>query len=133
MKPQETPLTKLIHAVPGGKIRVEAVVLDDGSCPAEEFLGQLGEVDTAKMKALFDMFVRAYPSFLSDQKFKKIEGTDLYEFKCFQSRLPCFFSPGGRVLLTHGLNKKADKLRPSEIKTAKQIKADFERRVKSHG
>ncbi|MBI2113580.1 MAG: hypothetical protein HYT85_00625 [candidate division NC10 bacterium] len=54
--------------MPGAKIRVEAVVLDDGSCPAEEFLGQLGEVDTAKMKALFDMFVRAYPSFLSEQK-----------------------------------------------------------------
>ncbi|MBI4572035.1 MAG: type II toxin-antitoxin system RelE/ParE family toxin [candidate division NC10 bacterium] len=133
MKPQKTPLTKVIHAVPGAKIRVEAVVLDDGSCPAEEFLNHLGELGTAKMKGLFDLFVRTYPRHLSDQKFKRIEGTDLFEFKSFQIRMPCFFSQDGRVLLAHGLIKKTDKLQVSDVRKAREIKASFERRVRPDG
>ena len=133
MEPQAPALSKLIHAVPGAKVRIEAVVLDDGSCPAEEFLDQLSDSETAKMQALFDLFVRKFPGNLSDQKFKRIEGTDLFEFKSFQIRMPCFFFPGGRVLLTYGLKKKADSLRPRDIRKAQDIKSVFERRVKPHG
>ncbi len=133
MRPQAIPTSLLIHAVHGGKIRIEAVVLDDGSCPAKEFLDQLGDVHAAKVKGLFDLFLCSYPRNLSDQKFKKIDETDLFEFKCFQIRMPCFFFPDGRILLTYGLKKKADNLRPRDIKKARDIKATFERRVKSHG
>ena len=133
MEPQAPPLSKPIHAVSGAKVRIEAVVLDDGSCQAEEFLNQLGEIDTGKVKGLFDLFVRTYPRNLSDQKFKKIEDTDLFEFKCGQIRLPCFFFPDGRLLLTYGLIKKADNLRPRDIKKAQQIRAAFQRRARRHG
>ncbi len=133
MDPQSIPTSHLIHALLGGKIRIEAVVLDDGSCPANEFIDQLGDVNTAKVKALFDLFLCRYPRNLSDQKFKKIEDSDLFEFKCFQIRIPCFFFPDGRILLTHGVKKKADNLRPRDITKAQAIKATFERRVKSHG
>jgi len=133
VSPQEAPVSKVIHAVHGGRIRIEAVVLDDGSCPAEAFLQELGESDTAKMMALFSLFVERFPKRLSSEKFKKIEETDLFEFKCFQIRMPCFFSGHGRVLLTHGLIKKADRLRAGDIKRAREIKATFERSVKAHG
>ena len=133
MEPQAPALSKLIHAVHGAKVRIEAVVLDDGSCPAEEFLDQLSESETAKIQGLFDLFVRTFPENLSDQKFKRIVGTVLFEFKCFQIRMPCFFFPGGRVLLTYGLRKKTDNLRPRDIRKAQDIKSVFERRVKSHG
>jgi hypothetical protein len=130
----KTPLTKPIHALPYGRIRIEAVVLDDGSCPAEEFLNGLDEEKTAKMKALFNLFIEMHPRQMSDQKFKKIEGTaDLFEFKSFQIRMPCFFASGGRILLTHGLTKKQDRLPSSEITRAKVIKGVFERRTLSHG
>ncbi len=132
MSREIAPVSKLIHGVPGGRIRIEVVVLDDGSCPAEGFLEQLGESDTAKVMALFSLFVERFPRFLSPEKFKKIEGTDLFEFKCFQIRMPCFFSGHGRVLLTHGLIKKADRLRAGDIKRAEEVKATFERRVKLH-
>ncbi len=108
-------------------------MLDDGSCPAEEFLTGLGDTDTAKMQALFDIFIRMYPRHLSDQKFKRIEKTELFEFKSFQIRMPCFFAAGGRVLLTHGLIKKADNIPPDHIRRAKRIKATFERRMKPDG
>lgn len=100
-------------------------MLDDGSCPAERFLDDLSETDQAKMRGVFSLFVERYPKPLSDQKFKKIEGTDLFEFKNFQIRMPCFFVRGGRIMLTHGLVKKTDKLPASEIKRAEQIKALF--------
>jgi hypothetical protein len=122
VSPQEAPVSKVIHAVHGGRIRIEAVVLDDGSCPAEAFLQELGESDTAKMMALFSLFVERFPKRLSSEK-----------FKCFQIRMPCFFSGHGRVLLTHGLIKKADRLRAGDIKRAREIKATFERSVKAHG
>ena len=108
-------------------------MLDDGSCPAEEFLSQLSELDIQKMKATFDLFVASSPRPLSREKFKKIEGTDLYEFKCFQVRMPCFYAGQGRIILTHGLKKKADKLRPSDIKKAQELKGTFERRTGKHG
>ena len=128
------PLTRLIHEVPNAKVRIEAVVLENGSCPAEEFLEELDEVDTQKMKALFDLFIRSRPRPLSREKFKKIEGTDdLFEFKNFQIRMPCFFKPGGRLLLTHGLIKKGDKLSTPEIDKAKKIKAILEKREGAHG
>lgn len=109
-------------------------MLEDGSCPAEDFLNGLDEGRTAKMKALFHFFIEIHPRQMSDQKFKKIEGTaDLFEFKSHQIRMPCFFASGGRILLTHGLTKKQDRLPSSEITRAKMIKGVFERRVLSHG
>ena len=109
-------------------------MLDDGSCPAEEFLNGLDEEKTAKMKALFHLFITTHPRQMSDQKFKKIEGTaDLFEFKSFQIRMPCFFAQGGRILLTHGLIKQQDRLPTGEITRAKRIKGEFEKRAKFHG
>ncbi len=132
--PSKAPPTRLVHSVPGARIRIEAVVLAGGSCPAEEFLDGLGEVDTAKVMALFALFVQRFPQPLSREKFKKIEGTaDLFEFKSFQLRLPCFFRPAGRLLLTHGLVKKADRLPLREIQRAADIKAVFEQREGTHG
>lgn len=133
MRPGEIPVTRLIHEVPGAGIRIEAVVIEDGSCPAEDFLNGLSDENIAKMMARFDTFIRAHPRRVSPEKFKMIEGTDLFEFKCFQIRMPCFYAPGRRLVLTHGLIKKADKLSSSEIEKAQRIRSTFERRRSSHG
>jgi len=132
--PPKAPLTRLIHAAPGARTRIEAVVLADGSCPAEDFLDTLRPADAAKVMALFDLFVQRFPQPLSREKFKKIEGTPgLFEFKSFQIRLLCFFRPGGRVLLTHGLIKKADRLPSQEIARAHAIQATYDERERSYG
>jgi hypothetical protein len=132
--PPKAPLTRLIHAVSGARVGIEAVVLADGSCPAEVFLDALGPADAAKLMALFDLFVRRFPQPMSREKFKKIEGTaGLFEFKSFQIRLPCFFRPGGRLLLTHGLIKKADRLPPQEIARAHAIQAAYEEQERNDG
>lgn len=132
MSQSKAPLSKLIYEHPQKRVKIEAVVLDDDSCPAEEFLDRLSDIDVAKMKALFNLFAGRHPLHLSGEKFKKIEGTDLFEFKNFQIRVPCFFVAGSRVLLTHGLIKKADRLPKSEIKRAREIRAVFEKRGSSH-
>lgn len=108
-------------------------MLDDGSCPATDFLNGLNAIDTAKMKALFALFVERFPQRLSDQKFKRIEETEFFEFKSSQIRMPCFFASDGRIVLTHGLFKKRDRLHPKEIEKARAIRAVFEGKGKFHG
>jgi hypothetical protein len=58
------------------------------------------------------------------EQFKRIEGTEFFEFKNFQIRMPCFFLPGSLVVITHGFRKKGDRIPPSEIDRATRIKQE---------
>jgi hypothetical protein len=50
------------------------------------------------------------------EKFKKLEGSDnIWGFKCFQIRLPCFFTPNRRVILAFGFRKQKDRYSREEI------------------
>jgi hypothetical protein len=59
-----------------------------------------------------------------DRKFKRIEGTDLFEFKNFQIRMPCCYLAGGLLVITHGFRKKGDRIPPSEIARANRIRQE---------
>ena len=63
------------------------------------------------------------------EQFKRIEGTDFYEFKNFQIRMPCYFHAGGRLILTHGFMKKKDWISPEEIDRMKRIRDEYEKRI----
>lgn len=58
------------------------------------------------------------------EHFKKIEGTEFFEFKNFQIRMPCYFLPGNLVVITHGFRKKGERIPPSEIDRAARIKEE---------
>jgi Phage derived protein Gp49-like (DUF891) len=57
------------------------------------------------------------------EHFKRIEGTEFFEFKNFQIRMPCYFLQGSLVVITHGFRKKGDRIPPSEIDRATRIKS----------
>jgi hypothetical protein len=59
------------------------------------------------------------------EKFKKIEG-QLFEFKSYQIRMPCFFDPKNRIVITHGFMKKTDNIPPKEIERAEAIRRDYD-------
>ena len=108
---------------------IEVAVLADRSAPAAEFLLALSDGDKAKMYALFKR-LGDIGLINNKEKFKKIEGTNFYEFKSFQIRMPCFFEPGKRVIVTHGFRKQGDKIPRSEIERAIRIR---EQRVEMRG
>jgi len=60
-------------------------------------------------------------------QFKKIED-DFFEFKYFQIRMPCFFKPSQRVIITHGFIKKGDNIGSSETSRMKRIREEHNRR-----
>lgn len=110
----------------GHRLSIEAACLASGGAPAEEFLDSLGDSDAAKMQALFALVGDQYPQVFNREKFKRVEGSDkIFELKSFQIRVLCFFVPGGRLILTHGLVKKKDRLDPADITRAETIRAWF--------
>ncbi len=102
---------------------IEAAVLKSGSMPAKEFVDSLPELDRAKVYALFRMLGDT-GRITNTEKFKRIEGTEFWGFKSFQIRMPCFFLPHGRVVVTHGFRKKQDRMPREEIERANRIKSE---------
>jgi hypothetical protein len=86
--------------------------------PARDFCyGELDESDRAKVLALFQRLADT-GRITNEEKFKRVEGTELFEFKSFQVRLLGDFRPGHRFVVTHGLRKKKDKHSKTDIDTA---------------
>jgi hypothetical protein len=109
---------------------VALAVLEDGSCPAREFIESLSEGDLMKLLALLKRAADMGPININNrEKFKKLEN-DLFEFKVFQIRIPCFYD-GRSIVLTHGFKKKQDDIPPAEIKRARRIKDESTQANKS--
>jgi len=104
---------------------VVCATLPDGRSPALEYLNGLDLDDRLKMKTLFDLLA-GQGRITNDEKFKRIKGTEFFEFKSFQLRFPCFWDSRGFLTLTHGVRKKQDELPKSEIDRAHRIKEQHE-------
>ena len=89
-----------------------------------EFLRVLDEEDQVKVTGLLDRAANHWP-ILNREKFKKVDGA-IFEFKSFQVRLLCFQQPPDLVVVTHGVIKKRDDLRPEDIRRAKDIMGEHE-------
>lgn len=111
-----------------GKIRL--ATQRDGSSLADDFIRQLAIADRAKLLALIKRAADIGPMNINDgEKFKKLEGT-LFEFKVFQTRMPCFYD-GRNIVLTHGFKKKQYKSPPAEIARAKRIQSEYEAQART--
>jgi len=106
---------------------VELAITANDRCPAKKFLDGLSKLDREIIlrivKRLADKGKVTNP-----KQFKKIEGTDFFEFKNFQIRMPCYFHPDGRIIITHGFPKKGDSIKPDEIDRMKRIRNENEKR-----
>jgi hypothetical protein len=100
---------------------IELLVLDDGSCPVRGFLSALSAKDRTKVDVLFELLA-SHGRISNKEKFKKIEGTELWEFKSFQIRLICFFMKDKRVVICHALTKKQDKHKPKDLVHAENLR-----------
>ena len=100
---------------------VALAVLEDGSCPAREFIESLSEGDLMKLLALLKRAADMGPININNrEKFKKLEN-DLFEFKVFQIRIPCFYD-GRSIVLTHGF--KSDNVQSSTITPLERMRCE---------
>ena len=107
-------------AYAGVRLRVLYAVLPDGSCPAKEFYDSLEPTEQARLMALFQL-IGEEARISNQEHFKRVEGTDYFEFKKHQIRILCRFQPNGRLLLVYGFRKKRDRIPPSELDKADRI------------
>lgn len=116
----------------GRKLRIEFACRANGTMPAKEFYdGELSESERRKLNPPIQRLADD-GRVANEERFKKVDGTEeLWEFKLHQVRIPGFFLPGGRFVLTHGLRKKKDRLPKSEIKLAETIRKEHITREQS--
>lgn len=108
----------------GSSLTVVFAVCSNGTSPGQEFYEQLGGRDKAKMNKLFE-WIGERGWINNKERFKRIEGTEFFEFKDFQIRMPCYRS-GNLLIVTHGFFKKRDAIPPQQIERARRIKREDE-------
>jgi phage-related protein len=97
----------------------------DGTSLASVFIAELDTAERTKLLALLKRTADMGPRNINDgTKFKKLEG-NLFEFKSFQVRMPCFYD-GRLIVLTHGFKKKQDNTPRTEIDRASKIQHAYE-------
>lgn len=113
-------------AARGPAFSVEWAKDAQGVSSAREFFRSLGQGDKAKILALFRRL--ADQGYISNgENFKQLgarakgEARSFWEFKKHQLRFIGAYRPGRRFIVAHGLRKKKDDLRPSDIEKALRI------------
>jgi len=91
----------------------------DGSCPARTFFDDAPEKVRRRFAVLFKR-IGDTGQISNREQFKSI-GPNLFEFKCHRYRLFCVFLKDREVLLTHGCEKKKDRLDSTELDRARRI------------
>lgn len=95
--------------------------------PVKEFLDSLDD----KMRAKFSMEIKLLEEKGNElrEPYSKPLGDGIFELRAKVgtdiSRVLYFFYYQGRIILTHGFVKKAQKTPPSEIEKAKKYRKDF--------
>lgn len=94
----------------------------NGRLPAKEFFDQLGPKDRARFQVLFER-MGDHGEIRNREKFVH-EADQIYAFKIFKQRLACFFDTSD-VVMTHGYEKKRDRVPPAELDRARRIRDEY--------
>lgn len=111
----------------GQKFGIYAIVLNNGICPAEEFIAEVSRKNPASNRSLADVVKRHADSgqIRNERKSRAIKGRQgLFEFKSRQGdRLLYFYLPGWKTVFTHGFHKGAPE--KAEYSRAQTIKDQY--------
>lgn len=117
----------IVHRGPRGS--VVCAVKENGNSPAKEFIEKLERTDIATLQKFAPLFQRiCQDGRISNKEHFRHEEGDIWSFKRHQHRLPCF-RDGNDFVLTHGLVKKSNKWRKSDLQVAVAVMADDRKRV----
>lgn len=103
----------------------------NGECPVEEFITSLDIKMQAKMIGLLEL-LEEKGNQLREPYSKSIDD-GIFELRCKVgnniTRILYFFYYEGKIVLTNGFVKKAQKTPAEEIKLAKERRSDFKERM----
>lgn len=103
----------------------------NGECPVEEFITSLDMKMQAKMIGLLEL-LEEKGNQLREPYSKSIDD-GIFELRCKVgnniTRILYFFYYEGKIVLTNGFVKKAQKTPAEEIKLAKERRSDFKERM----
>jgi len=105
----------------GNFLSVVLLVLNNGSCPVGDFLASLTPQERRKVDVLFEL-IGCRGRISNKEHFKKIEGTDLFEFKRHQVRLLCFYTEDKQIVICHALRKKKDRHKKRDLDLATDLR-----------
>jgi len=111
----------------GVRFRVECAIRKNDASESRDFIDALDIRKKAKITSLIKRFANA-GRIRNKEQFKKVTGTDFWEFKSNQIRVLMYHCGKGKIALTHGFVKKDDKIRKEEIERAYSIKGEYEQR-----
>jgi phage-related protein len=97
-----------------------------GKCLVQDFIENLDEYEKKKILRLLTR-TADNGLYTNEEKFRKIKGEDLWEFKSDQVRIFCFFDKGKIIILSHGFIKKSPKTPRNQIEKAKRLLKDYYR------
>jgi len=121
-----------IIAYRGSRFIIEFAIRADDSVPARDFFDQMDARWQARLLVLFKLLGDT-GRINSKEQFRKFAG-DIFEFKAFQNRMPCYYRPDKRVVITHGFIKKKEGAAPKqEVRRAEMIRDEYEGRLNSSG
>ena len=108
--------------------RIEYYRTKNGKCYVEEFLDSLNDKEFEKV--FYSMRLVEDLEIVPSKFFKKLKGTDdIYEIRAEYKgkwyRLFSFFYNNNLVIATHGVQKKDNKVKRSEIEKAQKYKKDY--------
>jgi hypothetical protein len=122
---------KEILLLQGNKFNIFAIVFDDETCPACNFLDGIEKNDKASYKTILNLIKWHAESgpIRNKRKSRIIEG-NLFEFKTAQGdRLLYFYCSGKKTVVTDGFHKGADKENQIEYKKSKRLRERYFKEV----
>jgi hypothetical protein len=115
----------------GPRFTIEYAIRNDATVPGRDFFNSLEPRWKARLLTLYSKLCEA-GVIRNTEQFNKFGVDDFFEFKAYQVRMPCYFRPGKRVVITHGFIKKREGTAPrSESERARSIRAEYEDRITS--
>jgi mRNA-degrading endonuclease RelE of RelBE toxin-antitoxin system len=103
-------------------------IIENDNSEIQHFLSKMDAVRRGKLIQKIKYIAENGPP-KNTEKFNH-EGDGIYAIKSDDARLYCFFDKGKMILLTHGIIKKRQKLKPIDLKKAKTIREKYLNRIK---
>src|SRR5271157_2016333 len=117
----------------GPRFTIEYAIRKDSTVPARDFFTGLETRWKARLLTLYSKLCDT-GVIKNTEQFNKFGTDDFFEFKAYQVRMPCYFCPGRRVVITHGFIKKREGPAPrAEAERARTIRIEYEERMASNG
>lgn len=110
----------------GAVMTVYALTRPNGRCDFNDFRVSLAEDERQRLDALV-VRLADYGSHPSQERFRR-ELKNVYALKGHQVRVLSFYGNDGHgrsLVLTHGFKKKKDKMPPTELERAVQLRTEF--------